>query len=151
MSVLSDEQRRERIAAIEAHIRAAEAAGRAWSGRSLYQALGGSHTTLTAYLKQRRATSPATVAPAAEAPRRAAGELPVSHDPVSAPPPPEGFSTALPDPVYDAPADPVVAAERALRLAELHLADARDALLHAKGVLAATLPLRVDGLLHGPE
>ena len=146
MSLLTNAQRQERIAAIEAYITQEEAAGRAWSGRSVYQAVGGGHDFLTRYLQERQARTAAAVAPAAAPePRSEAGDVPVSHARVEEPPP----LAPSPDPVYDAPADPVVAAERALRLAELHLADARDALLHAKGVLAATLPLRVDGLLHG--
>jgi hypothetical protein len=46
-------------------------------------------------------------------------------------------------------ADPVEQAEQALRLADLALSDARDALLHAKGVLLSTLNLPVQGILHG--
>ena len=137
VSVLSDDQRQERIAAIERYIAEQEAAGRAWSGRSVYQALGGSHGFLTAYLQQRRATSPAAVVPAeAPEPRNAAGDVPVACAPPLAP---------LPAP----PPDPVEEAEATLKMAALHLDDARQSLLEAKGVLLATLPLRVDGVLHG--
>jgi hypothetical protein len=67
--------------------------------------------------------------------------------------PPGGLTTTLDQteyhPLPPPAADPVEQAELALRQAELHLSDARDALLHAKTVLAATLNLPVQGILHG--
>lgn len=63
--------------------------------------------------------------------------------------PATGFSTAQDAPEYGAPQGPVEAAERALRLAEVHLGDARDALVQAKTVLLATQPLPIQGILRG--
>ena len=67
--------------------------------------------------------------------------------------PQSGLTAAQAAPVSHATAaedvGPVAPAERALRLAELRLSDARDALLHAKGVLAAAHNLPIAGILRG--
>jgi hypothetical protein len=66
---------------------------------------------------------------------------------------PVPIRTADDDPVYHtapAPAvDPVAVAEAALKAAERHFFDARDALMQAKKDFLATQPLPVQGILHG--
>ena len=47
-----------RIDAIERYIAGEEAAGREWSGRAVYRAVGGSHDNVQRYLKAREATQP---------------------------------------------------------------------------------------------